>query len=104
MAMAPGRTLMMDKRTVASFCRRHAVRKLAAFGSVLRDDFDPSSDIDLLVEFLPGRVPGLLRLAAMELELEKLLGQEVELRTYEDLSRHFRDSVRADATTLYDAA
>lgn len=97
--------LALDDDAIVAFCRRHGMRRLAAFGSVLREeDFSAASDLDLLVEFLPDRTPGLLRLASMELELEGLLGREVELRTPEDLSRHFRDSVRAGAATLYDAA
>ena len=65
----------------------------------------PDSDVDLLVDFEPRRVPGLIRLARMERELSPLFGgREVELRTYTDLSRYFRDEVRAEALTLYDAA
>jgi uncharacterized protein len=85
------------------FARRHGIRRLALFGSVLRGEDTPASDIDLLVEFDRGRTPGLLGLAEMELELGALLGREVELRTYEDLSRHFRDDVRAQARVLYAA-
>ena len=73
------------------------------FGSVLRPDFGPASDIDLLVEFDPDHVPGLLAMAAMELELERILGRRVDLRTYGDLSRYFRDRVRASAQDLYAA-
>jgi hypothetical protein len=56
------------------FCRRHGVRKLSFFGSILRSDFRPDSDIDVLVEFEPERVPGFIGLAGMELELSCLLG------------------------------
>jgi uncharacterized protein len=86
---------------LAAFCRRHGIRRLAVFGSAVRGDVRDDSDVDLLVEFEPGRVPGLLSLASMELELGALVGREVELRTYEDLSRHFRDEVRASARALY---
>jgi predicted nucleotidyltransferase len=96
--------LAVPDEVVAAFCDRHGIRRLAVFGSALRDDFRDDSDVDVLVEFQPGRVPGLLALAAMELELGDLLGREVELRTYEDLSRHFRDRVRASARELYAAA
>jgi predicted nucleotidyltransferase len=96
--------ITVEPAELAAFCARHGIRELAAFGSVLRKDFDSSSDIDLLVDFLPGRVPGLLRLAQMELELERLFGREVELRTYEDLSPYFRDDVRRHADRLYVAA
>ncbi len=73
------------------------------YGSVLRDDFGPVSDVDILVAFKPGKTPGLLRLAQMELELEAALDRQVELRTYEDLSRFFRDEVAAIARPLYAA-
>jgi uncharacterized protein len=94
----------VSDRALAAFCRRNGVARLALFGSVLRDDFSEESDIDVLVEFEPGHIPGLLRVAAMEMELGQLLGREVELRTYEDLSRFFRDQVRATARPLYAAA
>lgn len=101
MELRPG--VDIDDGTLASFAKRHGVRRLAAFGSVLRHDFNADSDIDLLVEFDPGRTPGLLTMAAMELELGQLLGREVELRTYGDLSRYFRDEVQDSAQELYAA-
>jgi predicted nucleotidyltransferase len=83
---------------LADYCRRHGLRRLAVFGSALRDDFGCDSDVDLLVEFEPGRLPGLIGLAGMEIQLSALFGgREVDLRTYEDLSRYFRDDVRAIA-------
>ncbi|MGH3926901.1 MAG: nucleotidyltransferase family protein [Pseudonocardiaceae bacterium] len=82
---------------------RHGIRRLALFGSVLRGEDAPASDIDLLVEFEEGRTPGLLSMAEMELELSAVFGREVELRTYEDLSRYFRDDVQAQARVLYAA-
>ncbi len=89
--------------SVADFCRRHHIRRLSLFGSVLRDDFQPESDVDVLVEFKPGHVPGFIRLAGMELELEGLLdGRKVDLRTPEDLSRYFRDEVMDTAMVLYE--
>jgi predicted nucleotidyltransferase len=88
---------------LADFVSRHGVRRLSLYGSVLRDDFGPVSDVDILVEFKPGKTPGLLRLAQMELELDAALGRQVELRTYEDLSRFFRDEVAAIARPLYAA-
>lgn len=103
MEIRPG--LSVDEDRLSAFCSRHGIRRLAAFGSVLGDRFRPGSDVDLLVDFEPGRLPGLVTLAAMELELGELFaGREVELRTYEDLSRYFRDDVRASAKPLYDAA
>jgi predicted nucleotidyltransferase len=85
------------------FAARHGIRSLALYGSVLRGEDTPASDVDLLVEFEQGRTPGLLHIAELELELGSVLGREVELRTYEDLSRHFRDDVRAQARVLYAA-
>ncbi len=103
MEIRPG--LSVDERRLTAYCSRHGIRRLALFGSVLGDRFLPGSDIDLLVEFEPGQLPGLMTLAAMELELSELFaGREVELRTYEDLSRYFRDEVRTSARPLYDAA
>ncbi len=78
---------------IAAFCRRHGVRRLSLFGSILGDEFGPESDVDILVEFEPGRTPGLLRMAALELELSEMLGRTVDLRTPRELSRHFRDDV-----------
>lgn len=94
----------MDDAVLADFADRHGVRRLALYGSALRDDdFGPDSDIDLLVEFRHGHMPGLLHLAQMELELEDAIGRSVELRTYEDLSPYFRDQVAAAARSLYAA-
>lgn len=97
--------LAVDRDTVAAFCARHHIRRLAFFGSVLRDDFRPDSDVDVLVEFEPGRAPGLFALAGMEEELASILGgRKVDLRTPQDLSRHFRDQVVAAAETFYAGA
>jgi uncharacterized protein len=86
--------LPLDETTLARFCERHRIRRLALFGSQLKGTARPDSDIDLLVEFEPSRVPSLLALASMELELAELLGgRRVDLRTAEDLSRYFRDEV-----------
>jgi predicted nucleotidyltransferase len=87
---------------VADFCRRHHIRKLSFFGSVLRDDFDPDSDVDVLVEFEPDHVPGLIRLAGMELELSEILGgRKADMNTPQCLSRYFRDQVQAEAKVQY---
>ncbi len=101
MEIRPG--VDVDDEALAEFATRHLIRRMAAFGSVLRPDFGPHSDIDVLVEFQPGQAPGLVGLAAMELELGALIGREVELRTYYDLSRFFRDKVRDSARELYAA-
>ncbi len=102
MDLAPGVTI--DDDVLAAFCRTNGVQRLGLFGSALRGEFRPDSDIDLHVEFAPDRIPGLLHLAALELELAELLGREVDLRTAADLSRLIRDEVSASARVLYDAA
>jgi hypothetical protein len=94
--------IQIPDKELAAFCRRHHIRRLAFFGSVLRDDFTPDSDVDVLVEFQPGSVPGLFGLARMERELTALLGgRKVDLRTPEDLSRYFRQSVLDEAEVQY---
>ena len=97
MELRPG--IGVEDEALDAFAHRHSIRRLAAFGSVLRGDFGPASDIDLL-EFEPDHIPGLLAVAGMELELEQMLGRPVDLRAYGDLSRYFRDQVRADAQEL----
>ena len=88
---------------VARICVERGIHRLALFGSRLRGTHRPDSDIDLLVEFKPGRVPGLLALSAIEIEFEQLLGHKVDLRTSQDLSRHFREEVLRNARTIYAA-
>jgi uncharacterized protein len=83
------------------FCRRRLIRKLSLFGSVLRDDFGPESDVDVLVEFEPGAVVGYFELADMEAELSELLGRKADIRTPGELSRYFRNEVLAAAETQY---
>ena len=86
---------------LAAFCQRYHIKSLAIFGSVLREDFRPDSDIDVLVEFQPGCTPGLLKLASMESELSLLFAnRKVDLRTSQDLSHHFRDRVVSEAVVL----
>ena len=92
----------VDRDRLAEFCRRHHVRTLAFFGSVLRDDFGPDSDVDVLVEFEPGHTPG-LAFFGMESELVRLLGREVDLNTPGFLSHYFRDQVLRDAEVIYEA-
>ena len=94
--------ISVDKEKIAAFGRKHHIRRLALFGSVLRQDFRPDSDVDVLVEFEPASVPGLFGIARMERELTALLGgRKVDLRTPEDLSRYFRQSVLAEAEVQY---
>ena len=85
-----------------AFCREHGIRRLSVFGSALREDFGPDSDVDVLVEFEPDRTPGFLGIARMELELSKLFsGRRVDLRTPEDLSPYFRRDVLDGAVVQY---
>lgn len=93
--------LQLPREAIAQFCQRHHICKLSLFGSVLRSDFTPESDIDVLVEFEPEYVPGLIRLAGMELELAELLARKVDLRTAEDLSPYFRQEVVNSAVEQY---
>ncbi len=94
----------MPREQLAEFCRRNHIRNLSLFGSILRDDFGPNSDVDILAEFEPGQALGLFGIARMEIELSDMVGRKVDLRTPEDLSRYFRHEVLAEAATVYDAA
>jgi hypothetical protein len=94
----------IPKERIADFCRRNHIRRLALFGSVLRDDFRADSDVDVLVEFEPAARVGLLRLAGMEIELGEILGRKVDLSTPGFLSQYYRDKVLAEAEVQYDAA
>ena len=93
----------LPRQQLIDFCRRNHIRKLALFGSALRDDFSPNSDLDLLVEFDPDHTPG-LAFFAMQDELSALLGRPVDLNTPNFLSPHFRDQVLAQAEVLYERA
>ncbi len=95
--------IAIPQAAIAEFCQRHHIRKLSLFGSVLRDDFHPDSDIDILVEFEPGQTPGLLRMAGLEIELGNILRHEVDLRTAAELSRYFRQDVIDQAQVIYDS-
>jgi hypothetical protein len=88
---------------IADFCRRHHIRRLSLFGSILREDFGPQSDIDFLVEFEPGCTPG-LAFFGMQEELSEILGRKVDLQTPGFLSKYFRDEVLAEAVDQYVAA
>ena len=85
---------------IAAFCRRWSIARLEVFGSVLRDDFRPDSDVDAL-EFETGRAPGFLGLACVEEELSHLLGRKVELNTPMFLSPYFRERVLSEAEVQY---
>lgn len=98
------RPIFPDHATLAAFCRRHHIRRLALFGSTLRGKDRPDSDVDLLVEFEPGHKPGLLRLAGIEAGLSDLAGgRRIDLRTAQDLSRYFRDEIVRTAEVQYAA-
>jgi uncharacterized protein len=93
--------LKVSKKKIEEFCKKHHIRKLSLFGSVLRDDFRSDSDVDVLVEFDPNHIPGLIRLAGMEFELSEILGCTVDIRTAQDLSRYFRQEVLHSAEVQY---
>ncbi|HVT26896.1 MAG TPA: nucleotidyltransferase family protein [Lacipirellulaceae bacterium] len=92
-----------SRERLAEFCRRHRIRRLALFGSILRDDFRPDSDVDVLVEFEPGVRTG-LRFFEMQDELSNILGRRVDLNTPECLSKYFRDEVLAKAGVQHAAS
>ena len=92
--------LEVDPQIISGFCRKHRIRRLALFGSVVHGDFTPDSDVDVLVEFEPGHVPG-LQFFAMEAELSRLLGRRVDLNTPGFLSPYFRDKVLAEAEVQF---
>ena len=92
----------IPKKELALLCKAHGIRRLAIFGSALRHDFNSESDIDVLVEFQAGRVPGLLGIAGIEIELSRLFGgRKVDLRTPGDLSRYFREQILNAAEVQY---
>lgn len=93
--------IVVDRKAITEFCRKHHIRWLSLFGSVLRSDFRAESDIDVLVEFELGHTPGLFGIVRMERELSELLGRKVDLRTPEDLSQYFRQSVLSEAEVYY---
>lgn len=100
--MSENAHIQLPREKVADFCKQNHIRKLSLFGSALRENFRPDSDIDLLVEFHPDSAPSLLDLARMERELSALLGgRKVDLRTPKELSRYFRDEVVSLATVQY---
>ena len=92
----------VPREEIAVVCRRYHIRTLGLFGSVLRADFAADSDVDVLVEFEPGRTPGFFTIARIARELSPLLGgREVDLRTSQDLSRYFRNEVVKSAYPVY---
>ena len=93
--------LQIDQKLLVEFCQKYGIRKLSLFGSVLRDDFGPKSDVDMLVEFQPEHRVGYLALAAMEREMSALLGRKADLRTPAELGRYFRQEVVAGSVVQY---
>ncbi len=87
---------------IEAFCEKHPIHKLSLFGSVLRDDFSPTSDVDVLVEFEPGAKITYFDLAEMQFELEDILGREVDLLTLPAISKYFRQKVLNEAMILYE--
>lgn len=96
--------ITVPNEELEGLCREHGIRQLSFFGSVLRDDFTPASDVDVLVEFVPDRIPGLFRFARIERELSHLLGREVDLHTPTSLSPYLRERVLQEAQPQYVAA
>lgn len=94
--------VQIPRDAIEAFCVRNYIRKLSLFGSVLTPRFSDESDVDMLVEFEPGRGPGMLGIVRMERELSEMVGRKVDLRTPRDLSRHFRDEVVASAVLQYE--
>ena len=99
-----GVNIEIRKEELAAFCQRNHIHRLALFGSVLRDDFGPDSDVDVLVEFEPDARVGLMTLAGMEIELSRLLGHRAEMHTVKGLNPHFRDEVLDSAEVQYEQA
>jgi predicted nucleotidyltransferase len=97
------RLLNLDEEILARFCEAHHIRRLSLFGSQLKGTARPDSDVDLLVEFDPEHIPTLFGIAGMEIELSRMLGKQVDLRTAGDLSRYFRDEVVRTAEVHYAA-
>ena len=91
----------IPKEQLAQFCEIYHVHRISLYGSALRDDFGPDSDIDILIDFEPGFKVGLLKMARMENELSDMLGRKVDLRTPGDLSRYFRQEVLESAEVEY---
>lgn len=99
--MKPNR-INLTKEQIAGFCKKNHIKKLAFFGSVLRDDFRPDSDIDVLVTFDRSVPIGLFEVIGMEMELSEMMGKKVDLKTPNELSDYFRDEVLAEAEIQYE--
>ena len=93
--------ISLDSEEIREFCEANSIVKLSLFGSILTDRFRPDSDVDILIEFKPGRTPGFLTMASLEQALSKMLGRTVDLRTPAELSRYFRDEVTTASEVQY---
>ena len=102
--MTINRRLTIQKKKIEEFCKSNQIIKLSIFGSALRDDFSPDSDIDVLVEFAPDARVGLIKLAGLEIELSNIFKRKVDLNTPGFLSKYYRDEVLAESVVQYDAA
>jgi len=91
----------IHKAELETFCRKNHITKMSLFGSALRDELEPGSDIDILVEFDKNHMPGLFDISRMEIELSDVIGRKVDLRTSEDLSKYFREQVVLEAKVQY---
>ncbi len=96
--------ISIPKNRIVEFCKRNQIRRLSLFGSILREDFGPDSDVDVLVEFEPGTRIGLIRLSGLEIELSNIIGRKVDLNTPGFLSKYYRDQILTEADVQYDAA
>jgi len=94
---------IIPKQKLEAFCKSNHIVKLSLFGSAIRDELKPDSDIDILVEFDINHIPGLMDIAGMEIELAEIIGRKVDLRTPAELSRYFRDEVLSNAKVEYAA-
>ncbi|MBN2541635.1 nucleotidyltransferase family protein [bacterium] len=94
--------IIIPRNKVIEFCRRNRIHRLSFFGSVLREDFTPDSDVDVLVEFEPGARVGLITLSRIEMELSQLLGRKVEMHTLKGLNPNFKDEVLNSAEVQYE--
>ena len=96
--------LYIPHQKIVDFCRANRIRRLSLFGSVLREDFTPYSDVDVLVEFHADAQVGMIRLSALEMELSQILGRKVDLNTPGFLSKYYRERILSEAEVQYDTA
>lgn len=96
--------ISIPRDKISEFCRRNQIRRLSLFGSVLREDFSPDSDVDILIEFEPGTRVGMIRLSGLEIELSNIIGRKVDLNKPGFLSKYYRDQILAEADVQYNAA